>query len=340
MVGVDRLPPRERPRLQSVSLRLGRDCEEDAQLFCELFNSLYTRRAHAAYYRWQFFETPFPSGLLFAMEDDGTLAGCYGFHVEELQGGSSKVGWALDIMVAPSFQGQGLFRRLAAAALEAARALGAVAMFVMANDRANGAHVRGLGWKRLSTLTTFVCDTAAAVESLPSSISIASVPSLSAWEGNPGRWSPRSGNRRTLYCRSRSCAFLQWRFERSAWYKYDFLEMTVEGVPAAYLAMKTFRDPVSGQRFGDVVDMFWDHTGELYLSHLVRHALGRFHSQGVTRAAMWLQTHTPLDEIGRSLGFRDTKQERFFCGSILDPRARSLNEFSHWFVTMADSEVY
>ena len=142
-----------------LRLRMARLDAFDARSFCELFNSLYTRKVDENYYRWQFFATPFPSGLAVATAADGKWIGCYGFHVVPSSGECSPVAWMLDIMVAPEFQRKGVFGRLADFAAAAAAEHKPVALCVMANAKADAAHTRLPEWKRVMEISTFVRQT-------------------------------------------------------------------------------------------------------------------------------------------------------------------------------------
>ncbi len=190
----------------------------DARSFCELFNSLYTRKVDENYYRWQFFATPFPSGLAVATAADGKWIGCYGFHVVPSSGECSPVAWMLDIMVAPEFQRKGVFRRLADFAAAAAAEHKPVALCVMANAKADAAHTRLPEWKRVMEISTFVRQTV-------------DVPGMS------GKFECRyvekidlkvlsrigAGFPEALVSQVRSESYLRWRFAENAWYRYSML---------------------------------------------------------------------------------------------------------------------
>lgn len=325
-----------------VVFRLACDDLPDSARFCALFNSLYSRQVGRDYYRWQFFDTPFASYLAMALTDCGDLAGCYGFHVTDLAPTGRRVGWAVDIMVAPKYQGTGLFRMLAHYAASQVSAHAPVALCVMANQRAYHAHVYGLGWQRINTLTNFACDTAIHAARQRTVVDIMSVDG--AWVSNS--WLPHSigeawGVRGApLAFNGRSMSYMRWRFGRSPWYRYAQFVVKRNGSPFAYLVLKVFRDPRTGDSSGDIVDLLWSEDDDAALYNVLRFALHHFHLEGVRQANIWLQTNTVLDEVGRRLGFVDTAQRRFFCGRILDERYDCLADSGRWFVTMADSEIY
>jgi GNAT superfamily N-acetyltransferase len=239
-----------------LTFRLARNDLEDGSRFCELFNSLYLRRINGDYYRWQFFETPFPSQLSMAVTRDGELAGCYGFHVLQSVPGDTHIAWALDIMVAPRFQEQGVFRALAEFATAKVLPHRPIALCVMANQRADGVHVHGLGWHRVNVLTSFACSISNTLSN-PVKLGFSRCDDFEACA--IGLISAQRDM--SLASTFRSGQFLNWRFVRNPWYRYASFLVEYRGQPFGYLVLKVFRDPKTDQAFGDIVDILWDqHT--------------------------------------------------------------------------------
>jgi GNAT superfamily N-acetyltransferase len=322
-------------QLPRFNLRLARNDAADGRLFRDLFNSLYVRRVDEDYYRWQFFSTPFPSKLVLAIGEDGTLVGCYGFHVIPGAQEDTRIAWALDIMVAPPYRGKGVFRSLAAFAAQQVIPYLPAALCVMANQRADRAHADGLGWSRVMTISNFVCQTSCAPTPpqdfkfhLHRDFDAGAVESIVALQATS-----RTSN-------LRSAKYLRWRFVKNPWYRYSLFLVSVRGQPFGYLVLKTFRNPQTDAASGDIVDVIWPQDHEHGLSAMLCFALGHFRDSGLSEASVWLQTNTMLDQVGKSLGFVESSQKRFFCAKILDERCRYLEEPARWFVTMSDAEIY
>lgn len=322
----------ELPRFE---LCVARNDAADAGRFCALFNSLYARRVDEDYYRWQFFSPPFPSKLAMAIGENGTLVGCYGFHVIPAAQEGTRIAWALDIMVAPPYQGKGVFRSLAAFAAQQVIPSLPIALCVMANQRADRAHNDGLGWRRVMAISNFVCQTSCAPTPsqdfefhLHEDFDAAALASIGAQQTT------------ALTSNLRSAEYLRWRFVTNPWYRYSLLLVSFRGRPFGYLVLKTFRNPQTGAASGDIVDVIWSQDHQKGLSEMLGIALRYFRDSGLSEACVWLQTNTMLDQVGRDLGFAETSQKRFFCAKILDEGCRYLEEPSRWFVTMSDAEIY
>lgn len=313
-------------------LRLATSEARDAAAFCALSNSLYSRPVDAAYYDWQFFQPPFETKLAALVEGDAWVA-CYGMQLRPLAGTARCVAWAIDIMVAASRQRQGLFATLAAFAAGSVMNASPAALCVMANHKADAAHVKKLGWKRTETFVTYVADAAPHRASFDRMDFFA----LDDFRECEPLITARA---HTLHATRRSAADLNWRFKRNPRYRYETFGVARKGELFGYLVLKVFRDPVTGESVGDIVDIMWSVDDSAACEAMLRFALSHFFDQGIRRAATWLQTNTMLDDAGLRVGFKPTTQQRFFCVAAIDSQRRDIDRSDRWFLTMADSEVY
>jgi GNAT superfamily N-acetyltransferase len=326
--------------ISRLTFRLARRDRQDCERFCNLSNSLYARKVDQDYYYWQFFDTPHPSLLSFVLGPDEKLVGCYGFHLFSLVQQRQCVALALDIMIAPPFQGKGIFRMLANFAVQQTQSYNPVALYVMANSRAKEAHVHGLGWRQVNVFTDYVCPTRLASHFLPKAMEFIPCNSFTPKVIDVLKWLDDCRAKRKLFSISRNPRFLQWRFLRNPRYSYHFFLCKLRGVPYGYLVLKEFRDPLTNSLFGDIVDLYWAEDDWGAVADMLRFALNYFYRHDVQQATVWLQTNSVLDQVGRDLGFEPTERQRYLCCKVLDDKYRWLEDRERWFVTMADSEVY
>lgn len=308
----------ESSKVQKLNFRLA--TPQDATAFCALSNSLYARPVNEDYYRWQFFQCPFPSLLNIAVDENDELVGTYCLHVQ------NGVAWVLDIMVSPKFQRQGIFRQLVDFGFENLKQYDAKAIVVMANEKAERACVTGLGWKRINTFLTAFATPEKSERFTLEYEKINNFPEISL---------PTD-----LFSNSRTSAYQNWRFIENARYNYDIFAAHKNGNLFGYVVLKIFRDPVSNQAFGDIVDIIWAENDRESIADLLRFSLNHFAEQKVGNAAMWLQSNTLLDNVGLEIGFKQSAQPRYFCGKALQKDFEYLEESDQWFINMADSEVY
>jgi GNAT superfamily N-acetyltransferase len=318
-----------------LEFRLARRSPEDGEKFRRLYNSLYARKIDLSYYDWQFFQTPFPTTLALAQDaKTGELAGCLGYQTKATRPGGFRAAWAIDVMLAPEYQRRGVFREFAAWAQAQTEKFNPDALCVMANARASPVFEKALGWTPVQTLRSRVCPTALA-EGVPISSDLTFAPISGFDRFSPG-WAPGD-----LVWTERSPEYLNWRFGAHPIYSYDAFSVRRRERPAGFLALKTFRDPLTGEMFGDVVDLLWDPSdGEGLLEDMLRFALDFHRREGVAKSLMWLQTNTPLDEAGRNVGFRPIPQDRFFICRPLTEDLSWLADPKRWFITLSDCEIY
>ncbi len=312
----------------------------DGRHFCSLYNRLYARKVNTAYFSWQFFQPPFPSFLHIGETEKGEMAGCYGCHVLPLGTGQSLVAWALDIMIAPEYQQRGLFRLLLdPVKQEAVTQRRVVAICVMANERGRDVHVLGDKWHLVNALRTYTIPTSFAIgDKGNQALSIHRIDSFT--DQHTEAWDRFQNLHPNLYAVRREANYLNWRFVQNPWYRYDLFQISKGTHLFGYIVLKVFKDPKTGEVFGDIVDLLWTEDDSGALGDMLRFALSHFHAQGVSKVTIWLQTNTALDEIGHDLGFVETEQKRYFCCKILDERYAWLKESNQWFITLSDSEIY
>ncbi len=323
---------------EEFTLRCARNNQTDGERFCALSNSLYARKVDLAYYCWQFFGGPFPSVLSMAYASNGDLAGCYGFQLRSVAGNSIKIGSAIDIMIAPAFQGKGLFRRLAHHALGQLCVYNPAAVFVMANARAGQVHARGLGWQEVTTLQDWIISSMA-LPAVDSNVRLLPLAKLGTNEDAYLRAAAARRGKVSIGL-ARDAALWQWRFLDNPRYRYELFRAEHQGELIGLLALKLFTDPVTGERFGDIVDIAWREEDAATLPALLTGAANHLRNQGAQQISTWLQTNTELDEAGRQMGFQPTTRQRHLVCKVLNADCAWLEDPTRWRATMADTEMY
>lgn len=319
--------------IDSIRYRLGEP--DDAARFCDLFNSLYARKVTADYYRWQFFDTPFPGYLQMAFDPDGGLVGCYGVQLRETTTHAVNLAWALDIMIAPEYQGRGLFRRLAASALAHADAA-AAGVCVLANARARAAHVDGLGWEEIQRVPAWTRST----EALPLAAGrLHFVPFDLFTPDMAPDLEEMQRDRAGMAATRRTVDSLNWRFARNPWHRYELFQAMQQAQRVGFLALKMFRDPVSGRLSGDLVEILWRPDQEDAIAEMLTFAARHLGAEGAPDVTAWLPNQASARAAAR-FGFTMTRPERYLCCASRGDRADWFSDASAWVLTMADSEVF
>lgn len=320
---------------EQIHFRLAERNTRDAERYCGLSNSLYARPINQAYYNWQLFQCPFPSLPNVAADANDNIIGTYCLHVQETSPTKANVAWILDIMVSPLFQRRGIFRKLADFGFENLAEFNPAAIVVMANENAKRACVDGLGWNLINTFSTYFAPPKAAHAEKPFELDFEPASDFSAAGIIFGR------SNISLAANARTNNYQKWRFIENPRYDYEiFVAHKTGGELFGYVVLKIFRDPISGQAFGDIVDIFWTENDSEAVAELLRFSLAYFYRQKVSSVAVWLQTNSVLDKIGMDMGFSASGQNRYFCGKVLDKQYDFLAETNRWFINMSDSEIY
>ncbi len=139
---------------------------------------------------------------------------------------------------------------------------------------------------------------------------------------------------------ARDAALWQWRFLDNPRYRYELFRAEKQGVLVGLLALKMFVDPVTDERYGDIVDIAWRTEDAAILPHLLTGAANHLRDQGAQQISTWLQTNTELDEAGCKLGFQPTSRQRNLVCKVLDTNCAWLEDPLRWCTTMADTEMY
>lgn len=280
----------------TVEFRLARRDDHDAEAFCDLSNSLYARKVAPPYFFWQFHDGPNTPALATAW-DGGRMVGAYGVHVCPADATRPGRAMTLDNMVAEDFQGRGLVRDLASMALDHAQANGAQAVCVVANARSLRAHQRHFGWSLWATLRD--------------------------WQATGA--DPRSGAmvqpietpdealaaRRDRVFYARTLPYLAWRTQTNPRYRYQWVEAHDGGRRLGQACTKLFRDPTTGEGFGDVVALHPeadDDTGALLA------AVRRWFAGQSVETVVLYPVGEREEAVCASLGFEPTARERFVVG--------------------------
>ncbi len=282
----------------------------------DLMNRNYKRRKTPEYLRWQFFDSPFPSVLYCAFLDNRPV-GIFGLQQKELVGTGLKVAQAIDLLVAPEMRGQGLFSELGRQAEEMLPKVDAFCVFP--NSQGRMACEQGLGYTTLFQIETLILETdgnEGGVRDLPGEeVKGANLASLEALSG---------------HAFARPPGFLEWRYARNP----EYLYRVVWGKDGAAI-VKTFEDPETGKRFGDVVDYT---TSALSAVTTATDALIESSHSAVTT---WAAPNSPLRAHLLEYGFvPNLKPERYFCISLRSASASTLLENERWRLVPGDTEVY
>ncbi len=309
----------------SIKYRLALDSPSDARAFCTLYNSIYSKGITSKYYKWQFFYTPFPSYLIFAVED-GQVIGSLGVHVKTIMPNFKRTLSVLDMMVDLRHRGKGVFTGLMKKAMLVGQKYNPMCAIVMANKNGMNAICSTLGWNCVTRLET----KQKTLETYKSQELLRNIPNqIPLFKGFHNLF-PKN-----LFHIQHTVEYYKWRFQNHPTneYLYTFSK-------TGYSITKIFENPVTFERYGDIIEIVGGDSKSL--KELVFLSLKKLNLLGACKITTWLQTNTLWDTIGYELGFsRESEQLRYFCIKTFDTVIDSkLLEAKSWFVQPSDTEMF
>lgn len=285
----------------------------DAAAFINLMNSQYQRKKTEAYFHWQFMTSAVPVRLFVAYKGSELIA-CYGVQILRLTNGAY-CGFAVDLLIAPVFRNRGLFALLEYEVSRFAATHECVALICLPNPDGMKAH-KGLGtWQQVGIVQTL-------------GLSLLADSAMSAHEG---------------FCENeitvafeKDARYQAWRFFQHPEYRYSLVNLN----PDVFLITKIFTDPVTGSRYGDIVDFHCATDNPELLLELFGNAIVQLNKESIESITTWALAHTPLYNVLLTLGFKNLLQERFFCIKVLNSAFEYLYDYTKWHLVQADSEIY
>lgn len=286
----------------------------DAAQFVNIMNDQYARKIKPEYFFWQFIYSYEPAVLMCAFEGS-QMAGMFGLKVRKLSNGAV-AGQVIDMLIAPKWRGKNLFKQLAEHALQYFDKKFDI-LCVFANAAGSRAVQESLGWGLVGTIRTLYLEGGAGIPS---------------WQSSD--MPLRTETARVYF--EKDDDYRRWRFDKNPEYSY----FTVRADKTADAWLKIFIDPVTGRRFGDIVDVRTGDVSRRGLHDIFSAACKYLQSQNVEFITTWAMPETVLRSVAESLGFKEAEQERFYCIKTLNPAYGYLNDFSVWHLMQADSEIF
>jgi hypothetical protein len=298
--------------LKTINFR--KATEEDIPQLVDLMNSEYSRKKNESYFLWQYFDSYYPTILMCAF-DNRKLVGMFGLQKRMLENGIN-VGQAIDLLIAHDWRGKGIFNILGD---KATNYFSDIDIFcVLPNLNGKIAVKKNFGWRTLAKVNSMYLyneKTKDQEEFIK--------------ENNACK--EREYNKFKYNTESRA-----WRFDNHPNYNYSYIS-----IGTGELAItKVYQDPITGQKYGDIVDFECNLFDKKNLRELFLKASSHLKHQKIRGITTWALPYTPLRSAVESLGFTEVPQERYFCIKVLKPEYENLYDLSKWHLVQADAEIY
>jgi hypothetical protein len=285
---------------------------DDALPFIELMNKYVLRKKNTDYFYWQYINAVNPTALFMAYDRD-ILAGYCGVKIQPLSN-SYLCGFIIDLIIHENYRNRALFFLLERAIHEFALNNLAVAVASLPNHKGMIAHKNLEGWNNLCQVFELIVRPRVACAIAQN----------------------KSKTPKELISFKKDDRYRNWRYARHPEYKYTYIKLK----SGEFAITKIFADPVTGERFGDIVDFECALNNAEILGELFLRAVLEFKEQGLDNVTAWALPHTDLYSALKSIGFKEVPKERYFCVKVIEPKYEYLYDLASWHLVQADSEIY
>lgn len=302
----------ERVKFLNSTITIRKAVESDGDIFVDLFNSYYKRKTTIHYFIWQFFESPYKSAIYLAFDKD-LLIGFCGIKIYPLTNGLS-TGFVIDFLIDEAYRKRGLAFLIDEHILNFCLDNNVACLSALPNNFGNAA-LKSLGFKTLSKIDTLFLDT-------------------SKWCCSAYNISEPASLISEIVEFKKDDKFRGWRFDKNPLYAYIKVSLS----DCCFAITKIYKDSVSNESFGDIVDMqFVSLKDALSLIHKVIEEMSKY---SVTVITTWALPHTHLYKCLINNGFVEKEQERYFCLKPLNPEFERLKSIELWNLVEADAEIF
>lgn len=285
--------------------------EKDVNDLVDLINNQYNRKYIPEYFRWQYFYSAYPSALMCAFDKDEKPIGMFGVQKRELNNGAIVL-QAIDLLLKKEYRGKGIFKILGEKALNYFE--GVDLYCVLPNFNGKNSIEKSFGWQTITKINEMVLTVS------PGS------------KGNNIELNEKIILSKNFVGFNNNNDIRNWRYVKHPIYKYRIFETGNDIV-----VTKLFIDPVSKQKYGDIVEY---HYSTENFNSLFREALQDFYEKKVELISLWALPHTCLYPVFKNNGFDEIERERYFCVKINNPKYDYLYDIINWNLNQSDAEIY
>ena len=296
---------------------------KDIPALVDLVNSIYDIKKNYDFFVWQCFESVFHVALMGVFQGE-RLLGFFGIQKRELTN-NAVCGQASWLNMSPQIRGKGFFQRLGELAINYFDDLDA--LFVFANKYAKEPCEHSFGFRTISTIKMMVYTPQENSDSCGTK-----------WQPvNLQTSFPEISNKpQDVFMFKAPPKYRLWRYAKNPIYSYYVVSLN----SGEYAIAKIFCDPVSGKKYGDIVDFECDLDDRDKLMMLFRGACHFLRKEKAIKVTTWATQGTVLRSVTEEIGFLESGHECFFGVKVLNPNYERLYDISGWRLVQADATNY
>lgn len=286
--------------------------QNDIPQLVALMNSQYARKKTEAYFQWQFFNSFYPTVMMCAVDGD-IVVGMFGMQKRMTKSGAI-AGQAIDLLLKPDYRGKGIFQEMGKQVVDALPGLDLLC--VLPNLNGKNACEKALGWKVLGKID---------------SLELSAFPPKSILDDVDVDCQGKDLEQFTY-----NDKINDWRFGGNPDYSYHYVRIDKDD----FAIIKLFEEPVTGKRYGDIVNYSCDMNDSNAMRTLFYSATKKLLMLNVESVTTWALPHTVIYKVLADIGFSLKVQERYFCVEILNKAYDHLYDIRNWHLVQSDAEIF
>ncbi|WP_022668270.1 GNAT family N-acetyltransferase [Desulfospira joergensenii] len=286
-----------------------------------LAHSIYRIKRSEKFIDWQCFKNIFPS-VAFGCFSGDELIGMFGIQKRFLPGGF-KVGQLSWINISPEWRNLGHMKRLGQMAISYFNDLDLICVF--ANKNAWEPCLFSFDMKAVGVLKSLELD-------------------LEKWDCAlyPGYSHPVTAtskfidfdNKKAVFKKDKK--FRDWRYVKSPVNEYSSITLDT----GEFLIYKLYRDPITNQCSGDLVEFGYSEGSSKKINTLLRLANSEIKNANGSKSNLWAVPGTGLRAGAEKAGFTETGSECFFLIKVFSEKLSHLYDLSQWELAQCDATNY
>ncbi|QEK11316.1 GNAT family N-acetyltransferase [Crassaminicella thermophila] len=314
-----------------MALVMGEYKKDDEQYILELFKDVFKREMTNDYWSWRYDKALINEKYIKLMWEDNLLVGHYAVFPILLKIGKKyvKTGFSMTTMTARQYKGQGIFKTLAQSLyLENYNNLKIIWGFP--NDNSLYGFKKYLGWIHISDINMMAINLYN-IQNIEPKINICYT---SRFTDEYNRLFQTISEKYDIIV-NRNSEYLKWRYVDNPQNQYYIMEYRQQHKLLGYCIYKLFNN---GKLSGDIVDILA--IDRYVFKELIINVLYELKNKGAISANIWMNDIEFVEELFK-IGFIQTNEVTHIgCKINSNNLEENILNFSKWYLTMGDSDVF
>jgi len=308
----------------------------DEYKILDLYNAVFGKLIDIAEWKWRYLENPYGGPNIVLMWDDELLVGHYAVAPIniDINGTTFKAALSLDTMTHPSYQGQGIFTRLADNLYGILMKSETSLVYGFPNKNSHYGFINKLHWIDIAAIPTLCLDFRIEGEK-NEGISIKKITTFTEDVDSLFQKTIKASR----FNVEKSSKYLNWHFYSRPYRNYAALGAYINDTLQGYCIYKLYN--YENKTIGDIIDITYVRNIEVFRSLIVSVSHDLF-NQGSDMVDIWMNENAEYYKILTEMGFVRRPPMTNFGALILNKALNhsGLTEWSNWNIQMGDSDIY